>query len=177
MFKKIQSNPSSKKLLSTFEPPEAKCDEVIDFILHILYNRLRKGKTPEDSHYAMMMMSGKGQIRKFTPLQRLPPDRKSMQSHIQRANLVVNCMVNCLDGTYRQPNPLNYGWTLVDGVLQPLWYTCTPLPNDDEIIHLTEGGKLEEQQEPELTTSEIPRELIGYEWISDSDDSDEEDYP
>ena len=51
------------------------------------------------------------------------------------------------------------------------------LPNDEEISQLTEGGKLEERQEPELTTPEIPRELIGYEWISDSDDSDGEDYP
>ena len=74
---------------------------------------------PGDSRYAMMM-SGKGNIRKFTPSQRLPPDRKFMQSHIQRANFVVNCMVNCLDGTYRQPNPLNYGWTLNDGVLSTL---------------------------------------------------------
>ena len=127
---------------------------------------------PGDSRYAMMM-SGKGKIRKFTPSQRLPPGRKSMQSHIKRANFVVNCMVNCLDhvdSTYRQPNPLNYGWKLDDRVLQPLWYTGAVLPNDDEIIKLTKGGKLEEQQEPELTTPEIPRELlIGYKWISDSD--------
>ena len=119
-----------------------------------------------------MMMSGKGKIRKFTPSQRLPPDRKSIQSHIQRANFVENCMVNCSDGTYRQPTPLNYGWTLGDGVLQPLWYIGAALLNDDEIIQLTEGGKLEEQQEPKLTTPEIPQELIGYKWISDSDDSD-----
>ena len=72
---------------------------------------------PGDSRYAMMS----GKIRKFTPSQRLSPDRKSMQCHIQGANFVVNCMVICLDGTYRQPNPLNYGWTLDDGVLQPLW--------------------------------------------------------
>ena len=30
--------------------------------------------------------------------------------------------------------------------------TGAALPNDHEIIQLTEGGKLEEQQEPELTT-------------------------
>ena len=90
-----------------------------------------------------------------------------MQNHIQRANFVLNCMVNCLDGTYRQSNLLNYGWTLDDGVLQPLWYTGAALPNDDEVIQLIESGKLEEQQEPELTTPEIPRKLIVYKWISD----------
>ena len=47
---------------------------------------------------------------------------------------MVNCMVNCLDSTYRQPNLLNYGWTLDDGVLQPLRFTGAALPNDDEII-------------------------------------------
>ena len=68
--------------------------------------------------------------------------------------------------------------TLDDGVLQPLWYTDgAALPNDDEIIQLTEGGKLEEQQEPELTTPEIRQELIGYEWSNDSGDSDGEDNP
>ena len=71
-----------------------------------------------------------------------------MQSHIQRAIFVVNCMVNCLDGTYRQPKPLNHGWTLDNGVLQPLWFTGATLPNDEEIVQLTESGKLEEQQEP-----------------------------
>ena len=112
----------------------------LNFIPHILYNRHRKEKTPGDSCYAMMM-SGKGKIRKFTPSQRLPPDRKSVQSHIQRANFVVNCIANCLDGTYRQPNPLDYGWTLDDGVLQALWYTGAALPNDNEIIQLIEGSK------------------------------------
>ena len=77
-------------------------------------------------------------------------------------------MVNCLDNTYRQPSPLNYGWTLDVGVLQPLWYTGAPLWNVDEIIQLTEGGKAEKQQEPKLTTPEIPWELIGYE-SSDED--------
>ena len=35
---------------------------------------------------------------------------------------------------------------------------------------------MQEQQESELATPEIPRELIGYELISDTDDSDGEDY-
>ena len=29
--------------------------------------------------------------------------------------------------------------------------------DDDKIIQLTEGGEIEEQQEPELTTTKIPR--------------------
>ena len=47
-----------------------------------------------DSRYTMMM-SGKVKIWKSTQSHRLLPDRKSMQNHIQRANFVVNCMVNC----------------------------------------------------------------------------------
>ena len=41
--------------------------------------------------------------------------------------------------------------------------------NDHEIIQPTEGGEVEEQQEPELV-------LIGCELISDTDDSDGGDY-
>ena len=51
------------------------------------------------------------------------------------------------------------------------------LPNDLEIIQLTGGGKVQEQQESEEATPEILRELIGYELISDdTDDSGGEDY-
>ena len=56
-------------------------------------------------------------------------------------------------------------WTLDDGVLKPLRYTGSALPNDHEIIQLTEGSEVEEQQESELATPEMPRELIGYEFI------------
>ena len=94
------------------------------------------------------MMSGKGKIRKFTPSQKLPPDRKYMQNHTQRAK--------------KKKKKSRIRWTLDDCVLQPLLNTGAALPNYDEIIQLTEGGKLEEQKEPELTTPEIPRELIGW---------------
>ena len=113
----MQTDQESIKLLHTLAQSHARCEEIIDFILHIIYNRPRREKTPGDSRYAMMM-SSKGKKRKFTPSQRLPSDSKSIQWNIQWANFVVNCMVNCLDGAYKQPNPLNYGWQLNDGILE-----------------------------------------------------------
>ena len=65
-FQKMQANQDSLKLLDMLAQPHARCEEIIDFILHILYNRPRREKTPVDSRYAMMM-SGKGNKRKFTP--------------------------------------------------------------------------------------------------------------
>ena len=56
--------------------------------------------------------------------------------------------MHCFDGKCRQLNPVDYGWTLDDGVLKQLWYTGSALPNDHEVIQLTEGGEVEEQQEP-----------------------------
>ena len=103
-----------------------------------------------------------------------------MQNHIQRANFVVNCMVNCFKTAHTGQLKSAEPWVDTGSWCSSasIWYTGAALPNDDdEIIQLTEGGKLEEQQEPKLTTPEIPRELIGYEWTSDSDDSDGEDYP
>ena len=93
-FKKMQTDQERIKLLDTLAQPHARCEEIIDFILHVIYNRPKREKTPGDSRYAMMM-SGKGKKKKFTPSQRLPPDSKSMQCDIQWANFVVNCMVNC----------------------------------------------------------------------------------
>ena len=65
-----------------------------------------------------------------------------------------------------------------------LFLTCydsrgSALSNDHAIIQLTTGGEInmiKEQQEPELATPEIPRDLIGYELIGDTDASDGEDY-
>ena len=85
-------------------------------------------------------------------------------------------MVNCLDGAYKQPNPLNYGWQLNDGILEPIWYTGSALPNADELGPLSDADEGEEQEgEPEFVVpAEIPQELIGYELISDSNESEGE---
>ena len=110
-----------------------------------------------------------------------------MQCHIQRANFVVNCMVNCLDGEYRQPNPLDYGWQLNDGIIESIWYTGSALPNTEEIdpgFARKELGALEsdvgegrEGHEPDAPTY-IQQELFWYsELMSDSDDSEGQDCP
>ena len=46
------------------------------------------------------------------------------------------------------------GWTLDDGVLKPLRYTGSALPNDHEIIQLTEGSQVEEQQREDYLSSD-----------------------
>ncbi len=97
-FKKMCQNLDSTLLLSSLSSAESHVDEVTDFVLHIIYNRPKKEKTPGDSRYAMIF-AGKGTKRAFTPLKRLPPDQNTLACAIRRVNLVVHGMVNCLDGT------------------------------------------------------------------------------
>ena len=68
--------------------------------------------------------------------------------------------VHCLDGEYRQPNLLDYGWTLDDGVLKPLWYTGSALPNDHEIT-----GRRRRSRGTTGTRASDSRNPTGIDWI------------
>ena len=65
-LKKMKDNPQTMSLLSSLESSEIIMNDVTDFILHVIYNRPKKEKTPGDSRYAMLF-TGKGKKRKFTP--------------------------------------------------------------------------------------------------------------
>lgn len=172
-FRKMQQNPNTLSLLSSLETTEADINEVIDFVLHVIYNRPKKEKTPGDSRYAMLF-SGKGSKRSFTPLKRLPPDRLSLKYAIRRANLVTNGMVNCLNSTYHQLEVLSYGWELENGIPVPIWYDGNALPHNDE---LDDMPSVEHTQLPltETTAAVTPENIRdGLQFDADASDSDED---
>jgi len=85
-------------------------------------------------------------------------------------------MVNCLNGAYVQPDPLQYGWKLDDEVLVPLWYEGDALPAD--------GLAVAPQEDPQSTSNEnemleglldMPAESNDTEFSDDS--ANEEDIP
>ncbi len=48
-FKKMRQNPETISLLSSLSSADADLDQVIYFVLHVIYNRPKKEKTPGDS--------------------------------------------------------------------------------------------------------------------------------
>jgi len=131
-FEKMRQNPESIRLLSSLSTQTADVDQVADFVLHTIYNQPKKERTPGESRYSMLI-SGKGHTRKFTSSKRLPPDSNSLGFHIKRDNFVIYGMVNCLTGSFEQPDPLNYGWKFEDGVLVPIWYEGDSVPQTDQL--------------------------------------------
>ena len=55
-FKKLMKTPSKADLLRSLQTENAIVSEVIDFVIHIIYNRQNHERTPGDSRYAMLFV-------------------------------------------------------------------------------------------------------------------------
>ena len=53
-FKKLLSKPESMDLMSSMNTDHVDIEKVTYFVLHVIYNRPKRGKSPGDSHYAML---------------------------------------------------------------------------------------------------------------------------
>lgn len=132
-FKKLLKLPDKCALLTSMLSGKADVDQVTDFVLHIIYNRPLREKTPGDSRYAMLFVKN-GKQTKFAPTKSLPPDYDSLHQKIKRANFVAYGWKNSLYGEFDQPDPLLYGWKYENEVLMPVWYEGKALPDNDEIL-------------------------------------------
>ena len=133
-------------------------DEVIDFILHIIYNRPIKEKTPGESRHRMLLTAKKTKDnkKKYPSSRAIVPDQKSLKMKILRATFIAHCMINCCNNQYVPLNPAEYGWEWNPSILnwQPLWYEGNALPEYAD-IHNTEeeetmgGDAVEDPQDIE----------------------------
>jgi len=137
-FKIILKNHTQMELLSSLMGDDADIDQVIDFILHVIYKRPRNETTPGASRYKMLFGTTVKKTKKFKSMKRLPPYKGSLSFAILRANLVTHMMVNCLNSEYEQQDPLKKGWQLVGGQLVPVWYVGPARPNKEDIPRLME---------------------------------------
>ena len=62
---------------------------VIEFILRVIYNKSRTKTTPGDSHHAMLFVKKKVKKRKFSDINRLSPDERSLKMKIKGAYYVA----------------------------------------------------------------------------------------
>ena len=64
-FKKLLSKPESINLMSSMNTDDVDIGKVTYFVLHVIYNRPKREKSPGDSHYAMLYVR-KGEKNVFT---------------------------------------------------------------------------------------------------------------
>ena len=62
-----------------------------------------------------------------TPYVNLPPSNHSLQGHLQCCFFIIRLAINLLDNQY-EIDPLEFGWTEVDGNIFPNKYVL-PLPD------------------------------------------------
>ena len=124
--------PSKADLLRSLQTENAIVSEVIDFVIHIIYNRPNHERTPGDSRYAMLFVK-RGNKKVFASTKTLIPDVDSLTMKIKRANLVAHSWINCLNSEYEGLDPLLYGWNFDNDALSPIWYNGPALPTMDEI--------------------------------------------
>ena len=82
-FKKLQSKSLYCSKLQSMGSESVDIADVTDFILHIIYNRPLKEKTPEEGRYRMILAARKrtkkGERGKYPSRKATPPDQKSLK--------------------------------------------------------------------------------------------------
>ena len=106
-------------------------DDVIDFIIHTVYNRPAKEKTPAQTRKATLTV-GKGKKRKYRSTNLVLPDKSSLIMKIKRSNLVADPWRNCLGKNLVPLIPKENGLDEVDGELVTKWFEWDQLPSDEE---------------------------------------------
>ena len=164
--------------LDTLGTNEPNVGEIIDFILHTIYNRPKSEKCARDSRAKMIFTStGKNKKgRKYRPTTSIPPDESSLRMKILRCNWVTYNWKNSLNPNFCSLDATKSGWTVKTHnnveYLATVWYEGNTLPTDEEYSqHIIEKQRCEE-----LTDMDIEEESISEEEDIDSDVEYESDY-
>ena len=131
-FKKMLTQPSAINLLFFLATVRVDVAQIIDFVLHMVYNRPEREKAPGESRYTMLFVK-KGKKKVLVQTKQLPPYERSLLMKILRANYISYCWENCLNQHFEIPNPLVYGWKICDGKLEPSWFEGPALPSFEQI--------------------------------------------
>ena len=123
----MMSKTQSHKLLLSLYTPYFLFEDIIDFVLHIIYNRPKKEENLIDSRYAMIY-TRKGKNKKFASTKKIPPDERSLLQKCKRTHLVSYSYYNCLENDFVPLNPEHYGWIIENDELKPISYEGDAIP-------------------------------------------------
>ena len=167
-------------LLDSLGTNNVNYDDVIEFIIHTVYNRPAKEKTPAQVRRATITV-GKGKKRKYRSTSLVLPDKSSLMMKVKRSNLVAYAWRNCLNMSLVPLIPKENGWDEVDGELVTKWYEGDPLPSDEEYdAHINElrraaiEEEIEQEEQLEQSDSDIDSES-DFEYATSGEESNGDD--
>ena len=121
------AHPESYSLLKSLNYSNANIGEIIEFVLRIIYNRLKSEKTLGDARYNMLFIKSKDK-KKFASTKCLPPNKISLALKIKRDNYIIIPYTSCLNLIFVPPLATDYGWGDDNGYLSPIWTDGPPIP-------------------------------------------------
>ena len=130
-YKVMVNKTKSVSLLNSLGRQYPNLNEIIDFVIHTIYNRPKKEETLKDTRIAMFLVK-KGKKTDYNSTKLIPPDKEMMKMKILRAHYVSYMWKNCLNGRYTHLDPCEFGWVQKCGMMAPLWYEGSNLPSDEE---------------------------------------------
>ena len=136
-MKKLQSMPRFVPVLArlgdSWDVPEHLMDDLEAFTC-VLYGNPRTTSVNElrymkMSHLCDTTTDATLQASKTIDFANLPPCRRSLEQHIKRANYQAAIWKRAHIAKPDIPSPSNgHGWTIQDGILEPLWFEGDVLP-------------------------------------------------
>ena len=176
-LKVLQKNPKFAATLSrlgeSWEVPEDLIDDLEEFACS-MYGRARAHKVNELRYIRIKELCAKdNQLNpsRNLDLGTLPPCRRSLEQHIKRVNYQVGVWKRAHIAQPLVPDVRDgHGWHLVDGKLEPLWFTGSILPQQliDIIDDQVQSDEDSDDSDPESELANIPDQFGGEN--TDSDD-------
>ena len=125
------SQPSTTKLIPSLSSKRAFIAQATDFILHVVYNRPMREKSPGESRYAMLFVT-KIKKKKFVETKFLSSNEQSLHMKILRANFVSCGEANSVNQEFEILNLVDCGWKISEGKLDPNWCEGSALSSTED---------------------------------------------
>ena len=143
VMKSIKNDAEARELLSSVgEEPELSNDvasAMKEFVLTKIYN--------SEERTCASARAVKWRKQKNKNSMYLPPDKDSLQHHLERTNYITYCQRNFQ--LTNHPSPLNHGWELLNGKCRPVRYKHPALPmlvQTEPILSDNEGTDSHEEE-------------------------------
>ena len=172
-------------LLDSLGSDNPNLEDITKFILQTIYNRPLREKTPTDSRVAMLRIAQKGKTKKvkYRSTKAIPPDSKSMNMKIRRANKIAYSWnwVNFLNPNFHPLDARNEGWEVKEFSnnekrLVPIWYTGNPLPTDEEYDeHILTKYKSTDKSDVENVSEDSESDSESDQYANSESDSSSDD--
>ena len=139
-FDILTSNAQYLGAIQSLNSPDADYESITAYVCRI-YGVKRQQDIDEARYYSFMKTIGGNKVLskvKKVNCYSLPPCKRSLHKHIERANFVTMTWHNAYQALPNVNSPLDFGWKEDNGTYQPVWFEGPAIPSGSEEVRQTE---------------------------------------